>query len=124
MADNSNKNVLVSEQFKQTIINWVKMDDDLKKIRQTVKEINEEKKNSEQFILSYLKEVGEKEVAITDGKLTKHVSKSQEPLKKANIYNALVEIVKDDSKAAQITEHIINSRKSKEKISLKRSKLR
>jgi hypothetical protein len=122
MADNSNK-LQVSEQFKQSIVNWVKMDDDLKKIRQTVKEINEEKKNTEQFILSYLKEIGEKDIAITNGKLTKQVSKTHEPLKKATIYTALVEIIKDDNKASQITEHIISSRKIKEKVSLKRMKV-
>lgn len=33
----------VSEQFKQAIVRWVKYDDDLKKIRETVKEINDEK---------------------------------------------------------------------------------
>jgi hypothetical protein len=114
----------VSEQFKQSIIRWVKLDDDLKKIRETVKEINEEKKQSEQYILTYLENIGQADVAISDGKLSRQVSKSQAPLKKENIHKALVDIVKDDNKAVQITDHILNSRETKQKISLRRTKIR
>jgi hypothetical protein len=114
----------VSEQFKQAIVRWVKYDDDLKKIRETVKEINDEKKQAEEYILSYLDNIGQSEIGITDGKLEKKVTKSQAPLKKENIQKALNDIVKDDSKASLMTEHILKSRETKEKVALKRIKIR
>jgi len=114
----------VSEEFKQKIVRWVKLDDDLRKIRETTKEINDEKKQMEEFIIAYLDNIGEKEIGINDGKLTKHVSKSQEPLKKENIQKALNDIVKDDSKSSIMADHILKSRQTKEKVSLKRIKIR
>ena len=33
----------VTEEFKQKIVRWVKLDDDLRKIRETTKEINDDK---------------------------------------------------------------------------------
>jgi len=114
----------VSAEFKQKIVRWVKLDDDLRKIRETTKEINDEKKQSEEYILAYLENIGEKEVGINGGKLTKHVSKSQEPLKKENIQKALFEIVKDEPKAGIMADHILKSRQTKEKISLKRITIR
>lgn len=114
----------VSDDFKRNIIQWVKYDDDLRKIRETTKEINNEKKALEEYILSYLEEIDQKEVAISDGKLSKQVSKTTAPLKKENIQKALVEIVKDDNKASMMTEHILKSRPTKEKITLKRTKIK
>jgi len=114
----------VSDEFKQKIVRWVKLDDDLRKIRETTKEINDEKKQAEEYILAYLENIGEKEVGINDGKLTRHVTKSQEPLKKENIQKALNDIVKDESKAGIMTDHILKSRQTKEKIALKRIKIR
>jgi hypothetical protein len=118
----SPKQIQVSNDFKNKIVRWVKLDDDLRKIRETVKEINDEKKQSEEYILSYLDNIGQAEIAIDDGKLTKQVSKSQAPLKKENIQKALNDIVKDDNKASMMAEHILKSRETKEKISLKRVK--
>jgi hypothetical protein len=120
----SPKQIQVSNDFKNKIVRWVKLDDDLRKIRETVKEINDEKKQAEEYILSYLDNIGQSEIAIDDGKLTKQVSKSQAPLKKENIQKALNDIVKDDNKASLMAEHILKSRETKEKISLRRVKER
>jgi hypothetical protein len=114
----------ISEEFKQKIVSWVQLDDNLKKIRETVKEINDEKKQNEEYILSYMENMDEKEIGITGGKLSRHVSKLPEPLKKENIQKALQEVIKDENKARALTDHIINSRKTKEKVSLKRTTIR
>ena len=114
----------ISEQFKQNIVKWVKLDDDLRKIRETTKEINEEKKQAEQYIISYLENIGQNDIAINDGKLSRQVSKTPSALKKENIHKALVEIVKDDTKASQMTDHILSSRETKQRVSLRRTKIR
>jgi hypothetical protein len=123
MSD-SPKEIQVSNDFKNKIVRWVKLDDDLRKIRETVKEINDEKKQAEEYILSYLDNIGQSEIAIDDGKLTKQVSKSQAPLKKENIQKALFDITKDDSKASMMAEYILKSREIKEKVSIRRVKVR
>ena len=120
----SPKEIQVSNDFKNKIVRWVKLDDDLRKIRETVKEINDEKKQAEEYILSYLDNIGQSEIAIDDGKLTKQVSKSQAPLKKENIQKALFDITKDDSKASMMAEYILKSRETKEKVSIRRVKER
>jgi hypothetical protein len=114
----------ITEEFKQKIVRWVKLDDDLRKIRETTKEINDEKKQAEEYILSFLENIGEKEIAISDGKLSKHVTKMPEPLKKDNIHKAIFEVMKDENKTKALTDHILDSRKTKEKIALKRTKIR
>lgn len=120
----SPKQIHVSNDFKNKIVRWVKLDDDLRKIRETIKEINDEKKQSEEYILSYLDNIGQSEIAIDNGKLSKQVSKSQTPLKKENIQKALNELVNDDNKASIMADHILKSRETKEKVSLKRLKER
>ena len=114
----------VSKEFKEKIIRWVKLDDDLRKIRETTKEINDEKKQHEQFILEYLETLEGQEIGISDGKLSRQVVKKQEPLKKENITKALFEIVKDDTKASAMCDHILKSRATTEKVSLKRTRVR
>jgi hypothetical protein len=114
----------VTEEFKQKIVRWVKLDDDLRKIRETTKEINDEKKQAEEYILAFMDNIEQKEIAISDGKLSKQVSKSMEPLNKTNIQSAINEVMKDDGKAKALTDHILSSRKSKEKVSIRRTKIR
>jgi hypothetical protein len=116
--------IQVSNDFKNKIVRWVKLDDDLRKIRETVKEINDEKKQAEEYILHYLDNIGQSEIAIDDGKLTKQVSKSQAPLKKENIQKALFDITKDDGKASMMADYILKSRETKEKVSIRRVKVR
>ena len=124
MSESHDNTPKVSEDFKKKIVQWVKLDDDLRKIRVTTKEINEDKKQAEEFILTYLNNIGEKEIAISDGKLSKQVTKTQGPLKKEHILKAINEIIKDDNKSLQMTEHIFKSRQGKEKIALKRIKIK
>ena len=114
----------VTEEFKHKIVRWVKLDDDLRKLRETVKEINDEKKQAEEYILAFMENIEEKEIAITDGKLTRQVSKLPEPLNKDNIQKAIAEVTKNEAKAKELTEYILSTRKTKEKVALKRTKIR
>jgi hypothetical protein len=112
----------VSAEFVQSVKKYVDVDNKLREIREKTKTLNLEKKETEAFILDYLQSIDEKEVGIVDGKLKKNVTKSQKPLKKEYIHQALVEITGDSVKAQSITEHIIKNRPSVERISLKRIK--
>ncbi len=114
----------VTKEFRKNVLKWVDIDDSLRAIRAKVKELSDEKKKFEEEILSYLGKVEEDGVALKDGKLSKYVSKSKEPLNKDTIQKSLVECIGDSNKASQLTEHIINNRKITEKVKLSRTKTR
>ena len=114
----------VTKTFKNNVLKWVSIDDNIRELRAKTKELTNEKKQFEENILKFLEEVDEKSIEIKDGKLTKNVSKTQAPLKKDNIHKALVEITGDNNKALQMTEHIIKSRPMVERVNLKRTRKR
>jgi hypothetical protein len=114
----------VSPEFIQNVKKWLEVDDALKSIRGQTKALNNEKKEREANILEYLTTIDESVIDVHDGKLKKNVTKSQAPLKKETIQQALTEITGDVSKATAMTEHIIKSRPIVEKVKLKRTRNR
>ena len=123
-SDNENVQEKVTTDFKKKVLKWLEIDDEIRSIRAKSSELTKEKKQYEEFILSFLEDVGEKELAVNDGKLRRNVSKTKAPLNKASIQKALTEIVKDKTKATTMTDHIINSRPMVERVNLKRTKNR
>jgi hypothetical protein len=114
----------VTRAFRDNVLRWVEIDDDIRSIRAKVKELNDEKKQFEEQIISYLTKVDEESIIIKDGKLSKSVSKSQAPLKKETIHKSLTELVGDSTKAMAMTEHILNNRETTQKVRLSRTKNR
>jgi len=114
----------VSKEFRNKVLNWVSIDDKIRELRAKTKELTNEKKQHEEFIINYMTEIDEKCLNIRDGKLRKNVSKTKGPLKKALIQQALVDCTGDTIKAKAMTEHIINSRPTIERVNLKRTRNR
>jgi len=114
----------ISKEFQEKVQLWVKLDDALRELRVKSKDITQEKKELEEYILQYLDEIGEKSIGITDGNLRKNVSKTKAPLKKENIYNTIKDLTKDETKASTITNQIFENRPLTERVNLKRTKLR
>ena len=112
----------VSTEFVQHVRTYLEIDDKIREIRDKTKQLTKEKKHHEDYILNYLKAIEEEIVDVKDGKLKRNVIKKQEPLKKANIQKALAEILQDANKATTITEQIIKSRPTVEKVTLRRTK--
>ena len=123
-SNDSNVQEKVTKEFKNKVLKWLSIDDQIRENRKQTKILTKEKKENEEFILSFLENVGEKELAVSDGKLRRNVSKTKAPLNKASIQKALEEIVKDKSKSNAMTDHIINSRPIVERINLKRTRNR
>tara|TARA_B100000768_G_scaffold181363_1_gene204060 strand:- start:5175 stop:5561 length:387 start_codon:yes stop_codon:yes gene_type:complete len=123
-SNNSETQKKVTKEFKNKVLRWVSLDNDLRKIKAKSREITKEKKNHEDFILNFLDSVDEKVVEIADGKLRRNVSKTKAPLKKAGILAALTQITGDAIKAKELTEHILTSRPDVERVNLKRTKNR
>lgn len=123
-SESDNPQKKVTREFRDKVIKWIEIDDSIRELRAKTKELTTEKKQFEEYILSYMDQIEEKCFNIKDGKLRKNVSKTKGPLKKQIIHQALVEIVGDANKATAMTEHIINSRPTVERVNLKRTKNR
>ena len=114
----------VTNEFKKKVLKWLDIDDEIRARAAKKKELENEKKQYQEFILTFLENVGEKEIATRDGKLRRNVSKTKGPLNKAHIQKAIDEVIKDKTKSNVITEHIINSRPMVDRVNLKRTKNR
>ena len=126
MSDSDNDNVQqkVTKTFRNNVLQWIEIDDKIKNIRSKIKELSTEKKQIEEYILNYLSQVDEESIAIKDGKLSKNVSKTKAPLKKDTIYQSLVQLIGDTTKATTMTEHIINSRADVQRVNLRRTTIK
>jgi hypothetical protein len=126
MSDSENKGEKkkISKEFVESVKRYLEVDDKLKEIKEKTKNLNTEKKQKEEFILNYLQTIDEKVIDVADGKLRRNISKTQAPLKKEIIQKALIDIVGDANKATAITEQIIKSRPTIERVTLKRTKNR
>jgi len=126
MSDSESKSEKkkVSNEFVIAVKKYLDVDDKIREIREKTKNLNLEKKENEEFILNYLQSLDEKVIDVPNGKLRRNVSKTQAPLKKEVIYKALTEIVGDANKATAMTDQIIKSRPTIERVTLKRTKNR
>jgi hypothetical protein len=122
MSEETETPKTVSAEFINSIKKWVGLDDDIKKLRNKMKEFTNEKKDLEITILNELDKMEEKVIEITDGKLRKNVSKTQAPLKKEHIAKTIQEFTKDEQKTHDIIDYMMNSRQIVEKVNLKRTK--
>ena len=111
-----------SEKFINAIKVWVNLDNQIRKLKEETKELNDEKKQHETIILDELDKMDEKVIAISDGKLRKNVSKTQAAFKKENIQQTIFEFTKDEQKTYDIIEKVMASRQIIEKVNLKRVK--
>ena len=114
----------ITEEFKEVVVNWVKIDDDIRSLNQKIKDLKDEKKEFEVFILEYMNTINESTINISDGKLRLNRSKTKAPLKEENIQSALLDITKDSNKALELTKYIFQSRPLTERVNLKRTKNR
>ena len=74
-----------SEKLIISIKHWVQLDDKVRKLKDEMKDLNDEKKEYEETVLNELSKMEEQVINISDGKLRRNVTKTQTPLKKEDI---------------------------------------
>lgn len=114
----------VSEEFKEMVVNYVTLDDEIREKMAELKELKDERKQYEQFILDYLEEIDEKAINITGGKLRRNISNSKSPLKQDLIEEALFDLTNNKDQANQMTKYILNKRPIVQRVNLKRTMAR
>jgi hypothetical protein len=111
------------EDLKEMIINWLSLDDKIKEISTSVKDLNNEKNQFESYILDYMTKLNKPVIDTTSGKLIKDEKKTKKGLKEDIVTSALAEITGDKVKAAEFTKYIFDKRPEVDSIKLKRMKL-
>ena len=114
----------ITEEFVEVVKNWVKLDDEIRDYNDKVKDLKNERKEYEAYILEYMDKINENVINITGGKLRKNKSQTKAPLKEESIQTALYEITKDNERSNQMTKYIMENRPSVERVNLKRTRLR
>jgi hypothetical protein len=122
MSESDSNRKQISQEFVQAVKKYLEVDDKLREIKDRTKKLNTEKKEKQEYIINYLTSIEESIIDVVDGKLKKTITKSQAPLKKELIHKALTDITGDSIKAQSMTETIINSRPTVERVNLKRTK--
>ncbi len=117
----SEENII--DDLKEMIINWLALDDKGKEISATLKDINNEKKQFESYILEYMTKLNKPIIDTTSGKLVKDEKKTKKALKEDIVISALTEITGNKHKAEEFTKIIFDKRPEVENIKLKRMKL-
>lgn len=120
----SESNKKPSDKLIISIKHWVQIDDKVRKLKEEIKELNDEKKEHEEVVLTELSKMDEQVINISDGKLRRNITKTQAPLKKEEIQKTIYEFTKNEQKTFEIIEKIMTSRQVTEKVNLKRLKNR
>ena len=113
----------VIDDLKEMIVNWLSLDDKIKEISVAVKDLNNEKKQFESYILDYMTKLNRPAIDTTSGKLVKNDTKTKKALKEDMVITALTEIIGDKLKAAEFTKIIFDKRPEVENTRLKRMNL-
>jgi hypothetical protein len=111
----------ISNEFKQMVIDWVNIDNELKLTCNKIKELKTNRKDIEQKILLQMKHIKLDLFEIDNGKIRKNVSKTKGALKHETIQNSLFKIFNDIQKANNVTKAILDDRQVVERIRLKRT---
>jgi hypothetical protein len=116
----TNKNPV--DEYKEMVKSWLDADEKINSFTKALKDLKDEKKQYENYIIEYMEENNNSEITITDGKLKKTLQKSKAGFNEKVIISALSEITKDEIKAKDITKVISQKRETKEKTFLKKCK--
>jgi len=91
--DNDNK---ISNIFKEKVINYIKIDDLIRKKQEEIKELKDKKEECEEYILKYLDKSDAGFVNVPGGKLIKNQSETKGTLKVETIKESIIEGIKKE----------------------------
>jgi hypothetical protein len=101
--------------LEKSIQSWVELDNELKQLNDTVKELRTRKNDVEDKIMGYVEnnEMNNSVVNISDGKLKFCETKQTSPLTLGFLEKCLSEVIANQSQVKQIMEYIKSKRETK-----------
>ena len=120
---NQNEETNSNTEIKEMIKSWLEADEKIDALNKQLKELKDEKKQFENFIIDYMDENHNIEVSSGGSRIKKAVQKTRAGFNEKVIIAGLTEITKgDETKAKDITKIISQKREMKEKTYLKMAK--
>ena len=107
--------------FKEQVTEWLDLDDDLKTLREAIKQRNTRKKELAPYILEFMKLNGIDNLHTkTGGKLKYRSSMVKKPLNQKEIKSKLCEFFNNIKRGEQAANYILENREKVERVSLSR----
>jgi hypothetical protein len=117
----SENQVLTKEHLVTNIKEWIKMDTDISKLKNEIKDINNKKKILTEKLVTVMKTNTIDCFDINGGALVYKKNKVKKPLNGKTLLLALQNYYKDDTKTAEdLTKHIMSNREEQIKETIKR----
>jgi uncharacterized membrane protein YheB (UPF0754 family) len=113
-----NKNEL--DNFKNALQVWLQLDTEVEKLQDKIKEYKKQKEKLSPLIMDFMKEKGHNTVAFSDGVIKYKVSKVPQTLSRQYIADRLKEFLKDENKADNAVQYLLENRKVVERVKLER----
>lgn len=98
------------EILKTMTCRWLLLDEELKRMMDTVKSIKEEKMQLEKKILDFMNKNDQDEIEVREGKLSKADKESKEPLNEDYIKRCIMEKTNNTSLADELAKIIMDNR--------------
>jgi len=111
----------VTEEFKENVRVFTEMDNEIRKKKKEIKELEKIRKEVENLILKHMDIFGITSLEINGGKLIKNKYETKVALKKDTIKNSILAKVKDPVAVNDIIETMESNRETKERVNLKRT---
>lgn len=109
------------EQFQDLVKEWIKIDDKIRETNNIIREMKIERKQIEEFVLKFIEDTDkDMTINLSNGYMRRSVEHRKGAINKNLIFNTLMDIVKNEDKALEMTETILDRREVKEIINLKR----
>lgn len=103
--------------FKDTVKNYITIDDKISKLQEAIKVLKKEKTNLSANILDFMTNHDIEDLNTNNGKIKRTVNYVKKPLNKHILQSKLNEFFKDDTKAGKLLE-LLNSREKVQKVKL------
>ena len=112
-------NIPTDTQFQNAVKAYVECDNDIKDLNTKKKELADEKKQLEEYMIEYMTKNKHEEILISDGTLHLAITKTKGALKKEYVHDRIQRYT-DTAKAVTITEDIFENRPITEKAKITR----
>lgn len=111
----------VPNNFKDDVVRYLGIDDEIKKKQDEIKELRAKKKSFESNILGYLDQLGETTIVTPSGKLYKNKYQSKSQVNAETVLSIVGKEIKDKDVLDKIQKHINENRQVTVRTSLKRT---
>jgi seryl-tRNA synthetase len=120
---NNSLNEHLLEEFKKNVKNWLKLDNDIKRVQLALKGLKEKKNSINEEILNFMKKFNIEDLNTKDGVIRYKTTYIKEPLSQKTIKNKLQEMFENQPEIYEKIEGIFTNRGKIEKNSLRRVNL-